>query len=408
MTGAAFFFFAVLSVAQDQTPLRSGCDSQDSVVASLNAGTPVEVRFRLADGSDCFKISANVAGTEVFGYLPASALTGVKGFEQERSSAQAAGILNTLNPVENQTRKAVARTGDPALDRAAQLLEANQPAQALELLEPAAKRHQNDPNVLLLTGLAAYRSDQLRTALDYWKQSLDLAPNEALARVYQRVSREEESDRGDEKLLGLHIALRYEDRALPPDTARAALAALDEDYVEIAGQLGCSSQERIIAIVQSRDTYLRSTGAAEWSGGQYDGRIHISWTEGSQLGPQTRRALAHELVHACLTSVPSGSTPWPAWLQEGLAQKLSGDTLSASTRDQLRQLAQAHRLPRLEDLRQDWSRLSIENARLAYSLALAAADALYQNYAAYGIRNILNNPENLPRVTADLDRALGL
>lgn len=408
MAGAAFFFFAVLSVAQDQTPLRSGCDAQDGVVANLNAGTPVDVRFRLADGSDCFKISANVEGREIFGYLPASALTGLKNFEQERSSAPSVDALSTLQPVEKQTRKAVAHTGDPALDRAAQLLEANQPAQALELLEPAAKRHQNDPNVLLLTGLAAYRSDQLRTALDYWKQSLDLAPNQTLARVYERVSREEESDRGNEKLYGLHIALRYEDRALPPDTARAILTALDEDYVQIAQQLGCSSQERTVAIVQSRDTYLRSTGAAEWSGGQYDGRIHIAWTEGSQLGPQTRRALAHELVHACLTSVPSGSAPWPAWLQEGLAQKLSGDTLSPSMRQQLLQLAQAHRLPRLEDVRQDWSRLSIENARLAYSLALAAADALYQNYAAYGIRNVLNNPENLPRVTAELDKALGL
>ena len=408
MAGAAFFFFAVLSVAQDQTPLRSGCDSQDAVVANLNAGTPVEVRFRLADGSDCFKISAHVEGTEVFGYLPASALTGLKNFEQDRSSAPSVDALSTLQPVEKQTRKAVAHTGDPALDRAAQLLEANQPAQALELLESAAKRHQNDPNVLLLTGLAAYRSDQLRTALDYWKQSLDLAPNQTLARVYERVSREEESDRGNEKLYGLHIALRYEDRALPVDTARAILSALDQDYAQIAEQLGCTSQERIVAIVQSRETYLRSTGAAEWSGGQYDGRIHIAWTEGSQLGPQTRRALAHELVHACLTSVPSGSAPWPAWLQEGLAQKLSGDTLSAPMKQQLLQLAQAHRLPRLEDVRQDWSRLSIDNARLAYSLALAAADALYQNYAAYGIRNVLNNPENLPQVTTELDKALGL
>jgi hypothetical protein len=44
----------------------------------------------------------------------------------------------------------------------------------------------------------------------------------------------------------------------------------------------------------------------------------------------------------------------------------------------------------------------------AYQLALAAADALYDNYANYGIRNILNNPATLPRITADLDAKLGL
>jgi hypothetical protein len=186
------------------------------------------------------------------------------------------------------------------------------------------------------------------------------------------------------------------------------LATLDEDYSHIASQLGCSSDERIVAIVQSRDAYLRGTGAAEWSGGEYDGRIHIAWTEGKQVGPQMRRALAHELVHACLTSIPSGGAPWPAWLQEGLAQKLSGDQLSAASRDQLRQLAAAHQIPRLEDLHQDWSQLSLENARLAYNLALAAADALYDNYSSSGIRNVVNNPQSLSQVTAALDKKLGL
>ena len=42
----------------------------------------------------------------------------------------------------------------------------------------------------MLAGLAAYRSDQLRMALDYWKQSLDLAPNEALNTIYEGAKRE--------------------------------------------------------------------------------------------------------------------------------------------------------------------------------------------------------------------------
>jgi hypothetical protein len=262
--------------------------------------------------------------------------------------------------------------------------------------------------VLLLAGLAAYRSDQLRAAIGYWKESLELTPNETLARVYERVRREAAADQSGEKLLGMHIALRYEGEALPSDTARAILSTLDEDYGRISAQLGCSSDERIVAIVQSREAYLRGTGAAEWSGGEYDGRIHIAWTEGKQVGPQMRRALAHELVHACLTGIPSGTSPWPAWLQEGLAQKLSGDQLSGASRAQLHQLAAARQIPRLEDLHQDWSQLSIDNARLAYNLALAAADALYENYSSSGIRNVVNNPQRLPQVAAELDRKLGL
>lgn len=402
------FFVAAMAVKTDQTPLRSGCDAEDSVVATLPAGTPVEVRFRLSDGSDCFKVSATVDGKDVLGYVPASALKGLERFEQERSASASVDVLQALNPVAAETKKAVSQSGDPALDRAQQLLESNQPAQALEQVQNALRRHPHDPNVLVLAGLAAYRADQLRDALDYWKQALDVAPNDKLAAIYNRVKREADSDHSGDKLYGMHIALRYEGEALPADTARAILATLDADYSRIAAQLGCTSGERIVAIVQSRDAYMRSTGAAEWSGGQYDGRIHIAWTDGAQVGPQMQRALAHELVHACLTSIPSGSTSWPAWLQEGLAQKLSGDTLPDSLRQQLRQLAETHTIPKLENLRQDWSRLSTENARAAYSLALAAADALYDNYANYGIRNILNNPETLPRITADLDSKLGL
>ena len=40
--------------------------------------------------------------------------------------------------------------------------------------------------------------------------------------------------------------------------------------------------------------------------------------------------------------------------------------------------------------------------------ALAAADALVDNYQVYGIRNIVNNPQSLQQITADLDRKLGL
>jgi tetratricopeptide (TPR) repeat protein len=406
------FFVAAMAVRTDQTPLRSGCDAADAVVASLPVGTPVEVRFRLSDGSDCFKVAATIDGKDVLGYVPASALTGLERYEQERASAASVDTLRALSPVATETKKAIEKTGDPALDRAQQLLDANQPAQALDQMQIALPRHPRDPNVLVLAGLAAYRADQLRAAMDYWKQALDIAPDERLEAIYERVKREAAADRSGNKLFGVHVALRYEGEALPSDTARAILATLDGDYSTIATQLGCTSDERIVAIVQSREAYLRSTGAAEWSGGQYDGRIHIAavphMTDGEQVGPQMQRALAHELVHACLTSIPSGSRPWPAWLQEGLAQKLSGDTLSAAVREQLRQLAQTHTLPKLENLRQDWSRMNTQNALAAYSLALAAADALYDNYASYGIRNILSNPETLPRITADLDTKLGL
>ncbi len=180
------FFFATMAVNTDQTPLRSGCSAEDKVVASLPAGTPVELHFRLSDGTDCIKISATLGGKDVLGYVPASALTGLTQLDDARSASASVAVSppppskepTRLTPGSNQY---MLHTSDPALARAAHLLNESQPAQALEQLQAAFPRHPQDPNILMLAGLAAYRSDQLRAALDYWKQSLDLQPNEALA-----------------------------------------------------------------------------------------------------------------------------------------------------------------------------------------------------------------------------------
>ncbi len=389
---------------EGQTPLKAGCSASDAVVANLAAGTPVEIRFRLADGSDCIKVAASVDNKDVVGYVPGSSLAGLDGFEQERSSARTADPAPALSPIEAAARRVVTSTGNATLDQASELLASNQPQQALDILKP--ERYRKDANVLLLAGLAAYRMDRLEAALDYWKQSLELAPNDSLTQIYTRVKREAETGRAGERLLGMHIALRYEREAIPVETARAILGTLDEEYGRISAQMGCSQQERVVAVVEDRTTYLRSTGAAEWSGGWYDGRIHLAWTGEKEVGPQMRRGLAHELVHACLTSIPSGAAPWPAWLQEGLAQKLSGDRLGPQVREQLHQRAQAHQLPRLEELHPDWSRMNADQARIAYTLALAAADALYDD-DPNGLRNILRNPQSLGEVTAELDKRIG-
>ena len=48
------------------------------------------------------------------------------------------------------------------------------------------------------------------------------------------------------------------------------------------------------------------------------------------------------------------------------------------------------------------------SASEAYALSLAAVEMFYENYAAYGVRNLVNNPEKLASITADLDKRLGL
>ena len=50
----------------------------------------------------------------------------------------------------------------------------------------------------------------------------------------------------------------------------------------------------MIAIVQSRDAYRKSTDAAEWSGGQFDGKIRVPVFDPQVLDQGMLRSLAHE------------------------------------------------------------------------------------------------------------------
>src|ERR1700676_5478874 len=116
MVVPVFFFFAVLSAKQDQTPLRSGCDPTAQTIANLPAGTSVDIRFRLSDGSDCFKVSALLDGKLVMGYVPASVLAGLGQFEQGRTSAASADTIRDLRPMEPANKKLVVHFGDLSLD----------------------------------------------------------------------------------------------------------------------------------------------------------------------------------------------------------------------------------------------------------------------------------------------------
>jgi hypothetical protein len=202
----------------------------------------------------------------------------------------------------------------------------------------------------------------------------------------------------------VRVVLRYDADAVPVETARGMVGAVDSAFSRVSQQLGCYAEEKIVTIIQSRDAYKKATDAAEWSGGQYDGRIRVPVMTGQQMDARQEQVLAHETTHACLAMLGE----WPSWLQEGMAQKLSGETLPPQARAQLAEMAKAGQLPKLEALRRGWSGLDSQSARVAYSLALEAVDALYDNFGTDGVRNLMRNPERLAAVSAELDKRLGL
>lgn len=390
--------FAV-AVAGQPAFLRTACSSDSPVVAALHAGDPVEIRFALSDASGtCYKVA--VGGHE--GYVPAAVLSGMDAFERERKTASDVDLPRLMRAHVDAVRNGFPLATGEAAAAAIRLLDSGQPAEALQVLERIAKGTNSDPQVFALAGVAAYRSDDVRRAADYWSRSLALRENAAIRQMHRKAERELAADRSAETKYGTRFMLRYDGSAISGETARAMVSVLEEEYSRIDAELGCQWGERITAIVQTRAAYLQTTEAAEWSGGQYDGRIRIALMEGDRVGPATRRVFSHELVHACLSSIGK----WPAWLQEGLAQKLSGETLTHAARQRVQSYFRQGRMPRLDRLGQDWSRLSPSHAAMAYGFSLAAVESLAETHPGMSYRTLVHSPHLLPQVTAALNQRL--
>ena len=434
---------AAQTVKDDQHPLRAGCAESDPTLARLKKGDPVKIRFVLAGSNrPCYSVTAEADGKTVQGYLGADALEGLEKFDEARRRASSAVLpavsrAITSRPVEEVRQSAgkpnyalaaevfraaaaleagrpaevepiLAKAGAPAghrdvaMLRGSALIELNQPDRALDLLQPALKEHKKDPQLLALAGLASYRLDKPRDAMAYWKESLETRPDPNVTQMLAKVEREMGADKSTQTTYGTRFLLRYDGAVADPETARSMVAVLDQEFARVAFQLGCRAEERIITIVQSRTDYRKTTGSPEWNGGQFDGKIRIPVEAAKRIDPETRQTMTHELVHACISNLG----PWPTWVHEGFAQKLSGEVVGTAQRQKLKELAKAGKLPKLTELGEGWSRFSVEGVALRYAVALAAVDMLFQKQGAVAGRNLMNNPEGLPRVTAELDRAM--
>jgi len=404
-----------VSVKEDHTGLRSGCADDAPIVELLAAGVPLKLRFALSgEKVPCYKVALEVGGRQIEGYLPVTAIAGLDSFDKGRKEAAWVTVNEALNAARNAvstaalkapegTQSSLPRTAKVILAQADEWIEANQPGKALAILEPEIQKRR-DPALLSMAGVAAWRADEAKRALEYWRESLDLMPNPEIEKLYRRVEKEQIHDQSGEKLYGVRVVLRYDPDTVPVETARGMVKTVDSTFARVSEQLGCFAEEKIVTIIQSREAYKKATDAAEWSGGQYDGRIRVPVMSGQQMDARQEQVLAHETTHACLAMLGE----WPSWLQEGMAQKLSGETLPPQARAQLAELAKAGQLPKLEALRRGWSGLDTQSARLAYSLALEAVDALYENFGSDGVRNLMRNPERLAAVSAELDKRLGL
>ncbi len=198
----AFLFWLLLSasVKEEHAQLRSGCYADSETVATLDVGAPLTIRYSMAgDNTTCYKVAVQSGGKTMDGYLSAKSIEGIDDFDQARRDGSWLDMTQVMGSLRNSAgmaapSKGVSGTGfNKVAAQAADLIEASQPGKALEVLEPEL-RSNKDPGLLMLAGIASWRNDDPRKALDYWRQSLDKQPNDDLERLYKKVETKAKND----------------------------------------------------------------------------------------------------------------------------------------------------------------------------------------------------------------------
>jgi hypothetical protein len=151
--------------------------------------------------------------------------------------------------------------------------------------------------------------------------------------------------------------------------ADRALATLDAAYWRIGGAIGAYPASSITVTLYTDQQFRDLTGAPEWAGGVFDGRIRIPVKGVRQNLPEFDRVLVHELTHAMVSTLaPVGV---PTWLHEGLASYFEPEDLASA----LRVLRITGPVP-VEVLFQRFAGLNERQATAAYAESLVLADVL--------------------------------
>jgi tetratricopeptide (TPR) repeat protein len=231
----------------------------------------------------------------------------------------------------------------------------------------------------LLLGQILYAQADLPGAIDVYEQALARAPGETrLAAKLEAWRKEAALHDTFSTRVATHFTILFEG---PPDQPLAARVSdlLEAAYWKVGGALGVYPPDVLTVILYSKEQFRDVTQSPSWAGGAYDGRIRIP-VGGRIDEKELARVIAHELTHAVVHSLaPRGL---PAWLDEGLAQLMESDRIPAPIPD-------GARVPPLSSLEGSLAGLSPQDARTAYAVSAAAAQALLDRAGPMVMVNLL-------------------
>jgi tetratricopeptide (TPR) repeat protein len=270
-------------------------------------------------------------------------------------------------------------------------LKQGQYAQVENLLSPLELKHRNSAELCYLLGTAYSLQEKNEFASRALRRSLELQYNPDVQKALKKIEGENQAENSFRQSNSLHFVVRYEGTDSYHALGREILESLEKAFRDLEIALNYSPRETIAVVLYPDELFQDVTQAPHWAGALNDGKIRIPIKGISRVDGQLERILKHELTHS-FVRLKTGSN-CPVWLNEGLAQFLSGDSAKSYT-PILRQLAEINQLPPLAQLEGAFVSLPTPAMLLAYHESLLAVEFLNQAYGMETLLRILSESAN--------------
>lgn len=205
------------------------------------------------------------------------------------------------------------------------------PSDAIYYLDQVLEKEPGNVNALFMKARAEYDSGETETAIETMKRARGAAADDSSIKdidSWIKKFTQEQAIEGDfVKDQTNHFIIKF-DTEKRSDIIGKILEICEEAYGEVGGRLDFYPPVQTTVVVYDAGQYYDATGMPEWSGGAYDnGMIRLPINDARAGTDRTRKVIFHEYTHLIVNYLSKGRQV-SQWLNEGLAEFMSQQTLT--------------------------------------------------------------------------------
>jgi len=283
------------------------------------------------------------------------------------------------------------------------LIKRGQYPQAENVLLRSRVQNNHSAELHYLLGSVYYHQDRNALAVRELQQSLDQRYRPEVDSLLKKIQQENLAENDFKQANSLHFVVRYEGSESNQALGQGILASLERSFTELESQLNYSPRDSIAVVLYPDEVFQDVTKMPGWVGALNDGKIRFPIKGLTSVDDAVRGILKHELTHSFIRLKAAGNCP--LWLNEGLAQYLSGDS-SRSFLPLAKQAIVQKRFPALSQLEGPFIGMDANRAAWAYQESLLATEFLMKSYGLSDVQKLLEHAGRSGNFSAGLRTAL--